>query len=79
MEIYKNDYTKEDDFMLWELHEIRHELAEQQQTPEQMNALAHQIIAQYHLYHLNIVHPRVIQEWKRPEDTFKKARVEQLT
>ena len=24
METYKNDYTKEEDKMLWELHEIRH-------------------------------------------------------
>lgn len=26
MEIYKNDYKKEEDETLWELHEIRHEL-----------------------------------------------------
>lgn len=27
MEIYKNDYTKEEDELLWELHEIRHKLS----------------------------------------------------
>ncbi|MEW6379570.1 MAG: hypothetical protein AB1611_08165 [bacterium] len=26
MEIYKNDYTKDEDQALWELHEIRHKL-----------------------------------------------------
>lgn len=26
MEIYKNKYDKNEDVMLWELHEIRHEL-----------------------------------------------------
>jgi len=26
MEIYNNDYSKQEDAMLWELHEIRHKL-----------------------------------------------------
>lgn len=26
METYKNDYKKEEDFMMWELHEIRHKI-----------------------------------------------------
>ncbi len=29
MEIYKNDYIKSEDELLWELHEIRHELHEE--------------------------------------------------
>lgn len=29
MGIYKNDYTKEEDEVLWELHEIRHKLHEE--------------------------------------------------
>jgi|APCry1669188970_1035186.scaffolds.fasta_scaffold253153_2 hypothetical protein len=64
MGVYKNDYTKEEDRMLWELHEIRHALAEQHQSPEQINAIGHQIIAQYHLNHLKIVQPQVIQPKK---------------
>ena len=28
METYKNDYTQEEDELLWELHEIRHRLSE---------------------------------------------------
>jgi len=26
MEMYKNDYTKEEDELLWEIHEIRHQI-----------------------------------------------------
>ena len=29
MGTYKNDYKKEEDIMLWELHEIRHKLSEE--------------------------------------------------
>jgi hypothetical protein len=61
METYNNDYTKEEDRMLWELHEIRHALAEQPQSPEQMNTTGRQIIAQYHLNNLKIVDPEGIQ------------------
>ncbi len=29
MGIYKNDYNKKEDYMLWELHEIRHQIHEE--------------------------------------------------
>ena len=29
MEIYKNDYTKQEDELLWEIHEIRHNLVKE--------------------------------------------------
>ena len=29
MATYKNDYTKEEDEVLWELHEVRHKLSEE--------------------------------------------------
>jgi hypothetical protein len=32
MGTYKNDFTKEEDQMLWELHEIRHQLAEEHKS-----------------------------------------------
>ena len=32
METYKNDYRKEEDRMLWELHEIRHQLTEEHKS-----------------------------------------------
>ena len=28
MATYKNDYNKNDDYMMWELHEIRHKLSQ---------------------------------------------------
>ncbi len=39
METYKNDYTKEEDELLWEIHEIRHELHKEwkAKTLEQIN------------------------------------------
>lgn len=59
---YSNDYTKEDDFMLWQLHEIRHALAEKCFAPEQINAQAQEIIRQYNLTNLKII--------KEPEQVF---------
>ena len=32
MGTYKNDFIKEEDQMLWELHEIRHQLAEEHKS-----------------------------------------------
>jgi hypothetical protein len=52
---YKNDYSKEEDAMLWQLHEIRHQLAEQHQTPEQINTIGREVIAKYKLNNLKIV------------------------
>lgn len=39
MEIYKNDYTKEEDETLWEIHEIRRKLHKHWKTKtiEQIN------------------------------------------
>ena len=39
MAIYRNDYTKEEDETLWELHEIRHKQAQERKTKsiEEMN------------------------------------------
>ncbi|MFH1077093.1 MAG: hypothetical protein V1753_09745 [Pseudomonadota bacterium] len=52
---YKNDYTKEEDAALWQLHEIRHQLAEQRQSPEQINTTGLQLITKYKLNNLKIV------------------------
>lgn len=40
METYKNDYTKEEDEALWELHEIRHKLSMERKnkTLEEINS-----------------------------------------
>lgn len=42
MEIYKNDFLEQEDGLLWELHEIRHKLAEEYKSLsiEQINKRA---------------------------------------
>jgi hypothetical protein len=42
METYKNPFDKKKDFMLWELHEIRHELHKEfnKKTVEEINSEA---------------------------------------
>ncbi len=44
MEIYKNDYSRQEDEMLWEIHEIRHELSieHQSMTIEEINNRANE-------------------------------------
>ncbi len=53
---YENKYLKEEDPMLWNLHEIRHKIAEQHQSPDQINTIARHLIRQYKLDNLKIVH-----------------------
>lgn len=52
---YKNDYSEEEDKALWQLHEIRHRLAEQRQSPEQINTTGLQLIIKYKLHNLKII------------------------
>jgi hypothetical protein len=52
---YENGYSKEEDPMLWNLHEIRHRIAEQNPSPEQINMDVRDIIRQYRLDNLKIV------------------------
>ncbi|MBT3272446.1 MAG: hypothetical protein HN368_04770 [Spirochaetales bacterium] len=49
METYKNDYTKEEDEVLWELHEIRHQIHEDnaQKTYAEINDEAFEILRKY--------------------------------
>ena len=44
METYKNSYTKDEDRLLWELHEIRHKLHKRKKnkTIEEINREAFQ-------------------------------------
>jgi hypothetical protein len=44
MEPYKNDYTPEEDFALWHLHEIKHRIADQDESPQEINATGQQVI-----------------------------------
>jgi len=45
METYHNDYMKNEDPMMWELHEIRHKISEEHKnkTVEEINKDAHTI------------------------------------
>jgi len=58
MEIYKDHYTKEEDFVLWQLHEIRHSFAEKYQTSEQINDMGRQVIVKYKLDNLKLIKSR---------------------
>ena len=50
MEIYKNDYTKEEDQMLWEIHEIRHRLQEEYKGKS--------------VKEINDIGMKILEEWK---------------
>lgn len=54
MEHSNDAYTQEDDVMLWQLHDIRRKLAEEHQSPEQINTIGREVIQQYHLENLTI-------------------------
>ena len=49
MEIYHNDYDKNKDPMMWELHEIRNQMQQEKLSPQQISKNAQ----------------RVIKEWKK--------------
>jgi hypothetical protein len=44
MAIYNNDYNKEDDIVMRELHEIRHKMAEEGIDPQQINNNAKKLL-----------------------------------
>jgi hypothetical protein len=47
MPTYKNDFTKDDDFALWQLHEIRNKIAAQNSSCEEINKTAESILKKY--------------------------------
>ena len=53
METYKNDYLKEEDEMLWELHEIRHEIHEEwkDKSIEERNRYLNQLYEKRKSFH----------------------------
>lgn len=50
MATYKNGYTKNEDFTLWELHEIRHRLheARKEKSPSDVNKEALKKLSDWH-------------------------------
>ncbi|MFH1860022.1 MAG: hypothetical protein ABH870_03270 [bacterium] len=59
---YNNDYTKEEDVALWQLHEIRHQLAEQHQSSQQINTNGQHVIKRYKLNNLKIIQGKQTDE-----------------
>lgn len=59
METYKNSYDKNEDTMLWELHEIRHELHKEisQKTVEEINKEALKKFKQWQKKYKAIAYP----------------------
>ncbi|RJP33255.1 MAG: hypothetical protein C4527_04940 [Candidatus Omnitrophota bacterium] len=55
MKHYNNDYSREEDFALWQLHEIRHSMAVENLSPQQINKNAQQVIKEYQLNNLKTV------------------------
>jgi len=55
MGTYKNDYTKEEDYMMWELHRIRNKIAGKNLTADKINKLGRKAIEKYGLKNLRIV------------------------
>lgn len=55
MGIYKNDYQKKEDSMLWELHRIRHTLAKKKENALEINQQGMDIIKKYHLKNVILV------------------------
>ena len=57
MEI-SNDYKKEEDFALWELHMIRHKMAEKKIDLKRLHESTQEIIKKYKLKSLRFTNKR---------------------
>lgn len=49
MATYKNDYKKSEDFVLWELHEIRNKMAEKGLSSSDINRKGRTMVERYGL------------------------------
>lgn len=49
---YKNDYSKEEDPMMWQLHENRHSLSKRFKTAEQIHAEGKKVLDKFGLTNL---------------------------
>ena len=54
MAAYKNDYKKEEDEMMWELHEIRKKMAAEKLTAEEINAKTSELLKKYDMEKLSV-------------------------
>lgn len=60
MDHYKNDYSKDDDPMMWQLHQNRHALAKQNKTPSQIHAEVNKFIKNAGFKNLKVYQPNFI-------------------
>jgi len=54
MRAYKNDFTRDEDFALWQLHETRSKIAAQNSFCDETNKSADSIIKKYNLKKIKI-------------------------
>jgi hypothetical protein len=54
MGVYKNDYNKNEDVMMYELHEIRNKLSKENKNINQINVKGKDVIKKYNLNNLKI-------------------------
>lgn len=52
-----NDYRKDEDFALWQLHEIRHEMADKTIDIKQVNQDARKVMAEFGITSTNASKP----------------------
>jgi hypothetical protein len=55
MAAYKNDYSKNEDYSLWELHQIRKSMTIDVNTIKDINMNAHKIIKNYNLKNVKVI------------------------
>lgn len=55
MQTYKNDYTQQEDYALWELHELRNKMANESLEFNKINEDAAQIISRYELKNVKLI------------------------
>lgn len=55
MQTYKNDYSKKEDYALWELHEIRNKMAKEKFEIALINESAAQLISRYQLKNVKLL------------------------
>jgi hypothetical protein len=55
MAVYKNDYTKSEDFILWELHQIRDKMAKQPILAANVNDRGKKIIQKYRMNKIKVI------------------------
>jgi hypothetical protein len=62
METYNNDYKKEEDLMMWELHEIRRTMADKGIKTDDINKATEGILKKYGMENLLSKEPKLLRK-----------------